>query len=100
MTSKHYSNDRQTREELIKNTIGYGNIVARFTVDRGHKNGAEIHEISDTGIITVYNKRTGKLVTKMVARPGQIKRYYTNGKAPKELLSKAYENVNRGFNYV
>ena len=92
MTSKHYSNDRKQREENIKK-IGYGVKVNCFVIDRGHKNGAEIHEITSTGIINIYNQRTGKLVTKLIARPNQIKRYYKEGKAPQELLNKAYENT-------
>lgn len=92
MTSKHYTNDRIEREKIIE-MIGYGTIVAEFTVDRGHKNGPEIHKISDTGIITIYNKRTHKLITKLIARPGQIRRYYKNGNAPENLIEKAIDNT-------
>ena len=92
MTSKHYTNDRIEREKIIE-MIGYGTIVAEFTVDRGHKNGPEIHKISDTGIITIYNKRTHKLITKLIARPGQIRRYYKNGNAPENLIKKAIDNT-------
>lgn len=44
-----------------------------FVVDRGHPNGPEIHSVTDTGIIVVHNQRTGKMVTKLIARPGQVK---------------------------
>ena len=98
MTSKHYTNDREAREAIIKK-IGMGDIKDRFVVDRGHKNGAEIHEIRTTGIIVIYNQRTGKMITKLIARVGQIKRYYADGKAPKEILNRAYENtVKNHFN--
>lgn len=92
MTSKHYMNDREAREEVIRK-IGMGDIKDRFVVDRGHKNGSEIHEIRTTGIIVIYNQRTGKMITKLIARVGQIKRYYANGKAPKQILARAYENT-------
>lgn len=92
MTSKHYTNDRAEREKVIE-MIGYGAIVAEFVVDRGHKNGAEVHKISTTGIITIYNQRSGKLITKLIARPGQIRRYYPNGNAPKNLIKKAIDNT-------
>lgn len=92
MTSKHYSTDRQEREKVIE-MIGYGKVVAEFVVDRGHRNGAEIHKISDTGIITIYNQKSGKLITKLIARPGQIRRYYKEGKAPKNLIEKAIDNT-------
>ena len=98
MTSKHYTADRIIREQHIKE-IGYGTPVASFIVDRGHKNGPEIHEITSTGIINIYNERTKKLVTKLIARPGQIKRYFENGNAPQYLINKAKYNVALGYNY-
>ncbi len=99
MTSKHYEMDRQAREAIIEK-IGYGKVVAEFTIDRGHRNGPEIHKISDTGIITIYNKRSGKLITKLIARPGQIRRYYEVGKAPRNLIQKAIDNtVKNDYNY-
>ena len=100
MTSKHYSNDRQNRERII-NTIGIGKVVDSFIVDRNHPNGAERHEITDTGIIVIYNNRTNKMITKLIARPGQIRRYYKDGKAPKNLIDKAIDNtVKNHYNYV
>lgn len=92
-TSEHYTQDRATREWIIREKIGYGKEVAEFVVDRGHRNGAEVHRITNTGIINIYNKRSGKLVTKLIARPGQIRRYYPNGNAPKELIEKAVDNT-------
>ena len=75
MTSAHYTNERGDREYIIKE-IGYGEVIAKFVVDKGHRNGPEIHEVSDTGIVTIFNKRTHKLITKLIARPAQILRYY------------------------
>lgn len=99
-TSKHYATDRQEREMIIQ-SIGLGNPVDRFIVDRGHRNGPEIHELTDTGIINVYNEWSGKLVTRLIARPGQIRRYYPNGKAPQNLIQKAIDNtVKNCYNMV
>lgn len=92
MNSKHYSQDREAREAIIRK-IGQGEVVASFRVDRGHRNGAEIHKITNTGIILIYNERTGKMVTKLIARVGQIKRYYKDGKAPRYLIEKAIDNT-------
>ena len=100
MTSKHYMNDRQKREEVI-NMIGQGTPVATFIIDRGHRNGAELHEITDTGIINIYNQKTHKLITKLIARPGQIRRYYKEENAPKKLIEKAIDNtVKNHYNYL
>lgn len=99
MTSSHYLQERQERERNIS-IIGEGRSIASFTIDRGHKNGPEIHEITDTGIINIYNKRTHKLITRLIARPGQIKRYYPQGHAPAAIVKKAHENTQKyHYNY-
>ncbi len=92
----HYTRDRQERENLIQ-TIGNGNVVKRVVIDRGHRNGAEIHEITDNAIINIYNQRTGKLITKLIARPGQIRRYW-DGRVPNEIYKKAVEHEKKGYN--
>jgi hypothetical protein len=97
MTSVHFTRDRQDRENLIKE-IGSGKVVKRVVIDRGHRNGPEIHEVTDNAIVNIYNQRTGKLITKLIARPNQIKRYYEEGKAPKEILNKAYDHMKKGYN--
>lgn len=97
MTSRHYSEERLIREALIKK-IGIGHKVAEFTVDRGHKDGAEIHVITSTAIIVIFNYRTHKLVTKLIARPNQIKRYYKDGNAPAELIEIARDHQRKGYN--
>ena len=87
MTSRHYLQDRQLREEVIQ-FIGYGTIIKSVVIDRGHVKGAEIHEISDTGIINIYNQNTHKLITKLIATPSQIKRYYTVNEIVPQFLIK------------
>lgn len=100
MISKHYSTDRANREKVIQK-IGSGNIIKEVVIDNGHRNGPEIHKISDTGIITLVNQKTGKVITKLIARPGQIKRYYKeNEKIPAELIKKAREHQVMNFNYA
>ena len=98
MISAHYANDRQSREKLIEE-IGYGTIVKTVVVDRGHRNGPEIHSISSTGIIIIRNQRTNKLITKLIARPGQIIRYYeSKEQTPNELIEIAYIHLKMGYN--
>ena len=75
MTSKHYASKRSEREKFIED-LGEGHIIDGFIVDKGHPHGAECHSITDNGIIIVHNLMSGKLVTKLLARPNQIKRYY------------------------
>lgn len=99
MTSKHYMNDRKAREEAIKK-IGNGNVIKEAVVDKGHKNGPEIHKVSDTGIITIYNQRTGKMITKLIARPGQIRRYFENETIPAGLIELARQHQKMHLNYA
>jgi len=97
-TSKHYLVDRSKREELIQ-TIGEGKVIATFTVDKHHRNGPELHSITNTGIIIIRNKRTKKMITKLIARPAQIKRYFkTFPKELEKILALAQEHTNLGYN--
>ncbi len=99
MTSKHYSNDRKERERLI-NEIGNGIIIKTVVIDKGHRNGAEVHTLSDTGIITIFNQRTKKLITRLIARPGQIRRYFKENEViPKGLINLAREHQRMAYNY-
>ena len=95
MLSAHYQNDRLIREHMIQQ-IGEGKVVRTVRWDRGHPNGAELHRITDTGIIIIYNERTLKLVTKIIARPNQIRRYWKDGNAPQEIVNKAIEHAKNG----
>ena len=88
MVSKHYKSERYRREKFIDEHLnGDGKVIDSFVVDKGHKNGLERHDITENGIIVIYNAETNKLVTKLVARPQQIKRYYHNsGREPPQWL--------------
>ena len=102
MTSYHYSTVRTEREAFIDEHIGEGTPVDSFIVDRGHPKGAEIHTVTDTAIILIYNQLTHKLITKLIARPEQIYRlYYTNNrKPPKKVLKMAYKHVTANYHKI
>lgn len=92
MVSKHYLNRRSEREKFIQECIGQGHIVDGFIVDREHPNGAEVHSITDNGIIIIHNLHSGVLVSKLIAREGQITRYYKHtGREPPEDYEKILE---------
>lgn len=100
-TSKHYATKRYKREQFIKKVLkGDGNIIDSFEIDRGHKDGVEIHSITDKGLIIIHNKESGKLITKLIARPMQIKRYYIHeGRyPPKWLIKIAIEHTRKHYN--
>ena len=98
MTSEHYTKDRQIREAIIRQ-IGLGKEVITKEVDRGHPNGAELHTVTTTGIIIIRNKRTNKMITKLIARPSQISRYFdTETKEVRELKRIAQMHKELGYN--
>lgn len=103
MVSKHYKNQRNKREKLIEDRLGGdGQVIDSFIVDKGHPMGEEIHEVRDNGLIIIFNKNSGKLCTKLLARKNQIKKLYQGvGKqAPKQLLELAEEHEKLGYNKV
>lgn len=106
MVSKHYRNQRNKRENLIEKYLGGdGKVIDSFIVDKGHKNGIERHELTDNGVILIYNANTNILVTKKIARPKQIKEYFKSvgKKIPKEynrILYLAEWHKSLGYNNI
>ena len=104
MVSQHYLSQRSEREKFIEECLGEGHIIDGFIIDKGHPKGAEVHSVTDNGIIIVHNLLSGKLVTKLLARPQQIRRYYeyTKREPPKEyekILELAKLHSIMGYNY-
>lgn len=100
MTSRHYNRDRVAREKIIR-TIGLGTEVKTVRVDKGHPNGAELHTITTNGIIIIRNEKTHKMITKLIARPNQIRRYFPKEtKEVKEIIEKALIHQRLGYNMV
>lgn len=106
MVSQHYKNKRNNREELIEERLnGDGYMIDGFIVDKGHVKGVEVHSITDKGVIIIHNLKSGKLVTKLLARPQQIKRYYQRtGRQPppeyKDVLRLAWQHNCLGYNKI
>ena len=67
-------------------------------VNKGHKNGNEIHVILNNGIIKVYNARTHKFITVLIAQVPQIERY--NIKVTKTMQSKIESHIAKGYNHI
>jgi hypothetical protein len=105
VNTKHFIEERQSREELINNVIGdTNNVICTNVIDRGHINGAERFELSDKAIIRVYNNITNRHITDLIARPNQI--YDRMGIAflnvsksvRKSVIEIAREHQNLGYN--
>ena len=106
MTSKHYAGQRFEREKFIEECLGGdGHIVDGFIVDRLHPNGAECHSITDKAIIIIHNLNSGVMISKLIARPQQIKRYYEHtGRNPppeyESILELALQHQMMGYNNI
>ena len=71
--TKHFVEERRSREYLITNIIkDTNNVVCANVKDRGHRNGPERFELTDKGIIKTYNNITNRHITDLIARPSQI----------------------------
>ena len=67
-------------------------------VNKGHKNGNEIHVILNNGIIKVYNARTHKFITVLIARVPQVERYKI--KVTKTMRNKIKSHIAKGYNQI
>ena len=67
-------------------------------VNKGHKNGNEIHIIYNNGIIKVYNEHTKKFITVLIERVPRIERY--NIKVTKAMRSKIESHIAKGYNHI
>ena len=67
-------------------------------VNKGHDNGNEIHVVYNNGIIKVYNARTHKFITVLIARVPQIERYKI--KVTKTMKNKIKSHVAKGYNQI
>lgn len=73
-------------------------IIRIAIVNKGHENGEEIHVIFNNGIIKVYNARTHKFITVLIARVPQIERYKI--KVTKTMKNKISSHIKQGYNHI
>ena len=67
-------------------------------VNKGHKNGNEIHIVYNNGVVKVYNERTRKFITVLIARVPQIERYKI--KVTKTMRNKIKSHIAKGYNQI
>lgn len=89
--------ENRYEREVIAMGLGRFELVNSFIVDRGHANGDEIHSVYRNGVVCVVNCTTLKLITYLIARPGQLKRY---GISDTDMLKQAYSYVVAGYNLI
>lgn len=102
--TEHFTGERLDRHMRIVEDCGQGHQVCSFIVDKGHKHGHELHTLYSNGVIIVRNAKTKRVITELIAREGQIRRYFDamNSGIPIEvypLIYKARENTRLHRNY-
>ena len=73
-------------------------VVKIAVVNKGHENGNEIHVILNNGIIKVYNARTHKFITVLIARVPQVERYKI--KVTKTMRNKIKSHIAKRYNNI
>lgn len=73
-------------------------VIKIALVDKGHKNGNEIHLVYNNGIVKIYNANTRKFVTVLIAREPQIERYRI--KITKTMRNKIKSHIAKGYNQI
>ena len=73
-------------------------VVKIAVVNKGHANGNEIHLVYNNGIVKVYNERTRKFITVLIARVPQIERYKV--KITKTMRNKIKSHIKQGYNHI
>ena len=67
-------------------------------VNKGHKNGNEIHIVYNNGVVKVYNENTRKFITVLIARVPQVERYKI--KVTKTMRNKIKSHIAKGYNQI
>ena len=73
-------------------------VIKIAVVNKGHKDGNEVHVIYNNGIVKVYNANTHKFITVLIAREPQIARYQI--KVTKTMRKKINTHVEQGYNNI
>ena len=73
-------------------------VVKIAVVNKGHKNGNEIHLVYNNGVVKIYNQNTRKFITVLIAREPQIVRYKI--KVTKTMRNKIKSHIAKGYNQI
>ena len=73
-------------------------VIKIAVVNKGHKNGNEIHLVYNNGVVKVYNENTRKFITVLIARVPQVERYKV--KITKTMRKKIESHIAKGYNHI
>lgn len=86
----------QVAEQLISEERA--KVIRIAVVNKGHENGNEIHVVYNNGIVKVYNERTHKFITVLIARVPQVERYKV--KVTRTMRNKIKSHIAEGYNQI
>ena len=86
----------QVAERLIYKE--HAKVIKIAVVNKGHRNGQEIHIVYNNGIVKIYNENTRKFITVLIARVPQVERYKI--KVTKTMRNKIKSHVKQGYNNI
>lgn len=92
--SRHYETQRNDRNLLI-GFIGEGKVIYETTCFDKKRNKNFRYQITDNAILKVLDEKDDYLITKMVARPSRILRYWKD--APEWLIMKSVDYTRKGY---
>lgn len=73
-------------------------VIKIAVVNKGHKNGNEIHLVYNNGIVKIYNANTRRFITVLIARVPQIERYKI--KITRTMRKKINLHIKQGYNHI
>ena len=73
-------------------------VVKIALVDKGHKNGKEVHLVYNNGVVKIYNANTRRFITVLIARVPQIERYKI--KVTRTMRNKIKSHIKQGYNHI
>ena len=73
-------------------------VIRIAIVNKGHKNGNEIHVIFNNGVVKIYNANSRRFITVLIARVPQIERYKV--KITRTMEKKINLHIKQGYNNI
>ena len=73
-------------------------VIRIAVVNKGHKNGNEIHLVYNNGVVKIYNANSRRFITVLIARVPQIERYKI--KVTKTMRNKIKSHIKQGYNNI
>ena len=73
-------------------------VIKIAVVNKGHRNGNEIHLVYNNGIVKIYNANSRRFITVLIARVPQIERYKI--KVTRTMRKKINLHIKQGYNHI